>query len=102
MNIFQRHYTKLRKIIQLRKNSRNRAVLQFLQALDFDAVHIRKALLALNGIKPYSLMNGHEISAANFYNTLHDVRKNPLAKTLVADSLGLKPEDLWPEKKEAA
>ena len=95
MNLFKKAiYTKLNKIIQ-GETARNKAAVKCLKELGFPMKRIRKSLLELNEIHIPSLSNG--VSNACVYNTLSGLRKNEKAMRILASSVGLEVEELFPE-----
>lgn len=95
MNWLKRIFsTTLNKSIQ--EKSRNQAVLECLRALEFGAVEIRQALVGLNRIRVKDLAKIDGISAVTIYNTIKGRRTSPKAQELIAQSLNLSVEDLFP------
>ena len=77
------------------KNERNRAVRSYLSRRGFFVPDIRRALLALNGIKPKDLAELSGVSRPAVTNTLKGIRSNPKVKETVARILGLEEEEIW-------
>jgi hypothetical protein len=95
MNIFKRlFHTTPDKSIQA--ENRNKAALECLKALEFGAVEIRQALVGLNRIKVKELARVDGVSAVTIYNTIKGRRTSPKAQELIAQSLNLSVEDLFP------
>jgi len=88
--------TKVNKNYQ--EENRNRAALECLLALAYGRVEIVKALIDLNRIRVKDLAAKDGISAVTFYNTINGRRTNPKAMELIASSLALSVDDLFPEK----
>ncbi len=86
----------LNKIIQTHNGNRNLAAMLCLVELGYEPQDIRQAIFDLNRIKVKELVNGHGISAPTLYNTLRGARANELAKTLLADSVGLEVGQFFP------
>ena len=59
---------------------------------------IRLALVRLNGLDMSKLADG--VSTSTLYNTLKGVRSNRIARDKLAEALGLKKEELFPEMEE--
>ena len=74
---------------------RNRAALSVLWDLGFDRGKARKALIDLNEIRLAALANG--ITKPTLYATLYGTTENRKAKEILAGSLGLKIEEMFPE-----
>lgn len=97
MSLFPRFKnTMLSKIIQ--GQSRNRATLNFLKALEYPMPEIRGALLKLNGIQVTDLVDGHNISVTTLYAVIAGIRRNQLSRMIVADALGFHVPELFPEE----
>lgn len=77
------------------KNEKNRAVRSYLIRRGFFVPEIRRALLALNGIKPKDLAELAGVSRPAVTNTLKGVRSNPKVMETVARILGLEQEEIW-------
>lgn len=93
--------TKFRNIIQ-GKTSRNRALLQCLQELDLPPKKIQKIILDVNDIHIPSLANG-DVCQATLYGVINGQRtRNKMAKKILADSVGLKVEEFFPDDGRAA
>ena len=88
--------TKVNKNYQ--EENRNRAALECLLALAYGRVEIVKALIDLNRIRVKDLAAKDGISAVTFYNTINGRRTNPKAMELIASSLTLPVEALFPER----
>ena len=97
MNRLRRQFNKLNKIIQ-GENRRNRVALDGLRELGFSMPEIRKALIDLNGINIRRLGNG-EVSVPTLYNTVKGKRVNEAAMSILADSLRLQKDELFPSDK---
>ena len=96
MNLFKKiKHSTLKKIMQS-SDGRNRAALYCLLQLGFTPTEIRPALMKLNRIKIKTLVDGHRISIFSLYNTVNGVQPSPLAKRLIARSLGLGIDELFP------
>ena len=76
--------------------NRNKRVLDCLRALEFGAVEIRQALVGLNRIKVKDLARVDGVSAVTIYNTIKGRRTSPKAQELIAQSLGLTVNELFP------
>jgi lambda repressor-like predicted transcriptional regulator len=98
MSWFKKIFTPPNKSIQ--GENRNRAALRCLQVLAFGQVEIRKALVELNGVKVKNLARVDGVSAATIYNTIRGRRSSPKAKELLAASLSLGVDDLFPNVSE--
>jgi hypothetical protein len=97
MSWFQKIFNiKLNKSFQ--EENRNRAALECLLALAYGRVEIVKALIDLNRIRVKDLAAKDGISAVTFYNTINGRRTNAKAMELIASSLSLSVDDLFPEK----
>ena len=95
MNFLKRTtYTKLNKIIQ-GESVRNRAMVNCLKELGFPVKLIRKSVLDLNEIQIATLANG--VSVPSLYNTLNGERKNQECMKILASSVGLGVDELFPE-----
>jgi hypothetical protein len=94
----------LQKIFNIKLNksfqeeNRNRAALECLLALAYGRVEIVKALIDLNRIRVKDLAAKDGVSAVTFYNTINGRRSNSKAMELIASSLSLSVDDLFPEK----
>ena len=87
--------SRLLRIIQ-GNHSRNRAALQCLLTLGYPADRARKSILDLNNVKIPALANG--VSVAVLYQTRNGENKtNTEAKRILASSVGLEVEELFPE-----
>lgn len=84
----------------IQEKSRNKAVLECLRALEFGAVEIRQALVGLNRVKVKDLAKIDGVSAVTIYNTIKGRRTSPKAQELIAQSLNLSVEDLFPKEVE--
>lgn len=80
----------------IQAKSRNKAALECLRALEFGAVEIRQALVGLNGIRVKELARVDGVSAVTIYNTIKGRRTSPKAQELIAQSLNLSVDDLFP------
>ena len=89
---------KLNKIIQgeNHREKRNRLALSALRRIGFSPPEIRKGLIVLNGINVHELAKEEGISSPSLYNTVKGIRENPRAKEILAGTLGLEQEDLFP------
>jgi hypothetical protein len=97
MSWFQKIFNiKLNKSFQ--EENRNRAALECLLALAYGRVEIVKALIDLNRIRVKDLAAKDGVSAVTFYNTINGRRTNAKAMELIASSLSLSVDDLFPEK----
>lgn len=76
--------------------NRNRTALSGLRALNYPESRIRKALADLNGIDLMKVGNG-AVSTPTIYSTVKGKSDNNKARSILARSLGLKEEELFPE-----
>jgi len=77
------------------KTHPNRLALQILRDLGFAMPEIRKALIDLNAVKIRQL-NG-AIPKHTFYAVIRGTRQNPVAMEILAQTLNLKVEELFPD-----
>ena len=101
MKIFSKIFNnRLNKIIQAQndREKMNRAAFEFLSSLGFSLPEIRKALVVLNGVNICELAKEDGISLATMYNTMKGTRESPKAKEILAGTLGLEQEDLFPRR----
>jgi hypothetical protein len=95
MNIFKRlFFTCVTKSIQ--PKNRNKAAVESLLALEFGIVEIRQALVGLNRIRVKELAKIDGVSAVTIYNTIKGRRTSPKTQELIAQSLNLSVDDLFP------
>ena len=78
-----------------RKNHHNRAALKKLKKLGFPMHKIRRALLELNDLN-IILLADRKVSGPTIYNTIRGDKTNTKAQSIIAKSLGLKREELFP------
>lgn len=78
------------------KNHKNFTALKGLKKLKFPMAEIRRALLQLNDLNIIILANGH-VSGPTIYGTISGDNKNLKAQTLIAEALGVKREELFPD-----
>ena len=101
MNLFRPNiHSRLNKIVQAESN-RNRVVLLCCLAAGFPIKNTRKSLFVLNEINVRKLGNG-EVSSPSLYNTRNGARGHGRAREILADSLGLETEELFPEGADSA
>lgn len=75
---------------------RNRVALDCMRSLGFGAVESRQALVGLNRLKVKDLAKVDGVSAVTIYSTLAGRRTSPKAMELIAKSLDLGVEELFP------
>ncbi|MFH1618444.1 MAG: hypothetical protein ABIG11_00910 [bacterium] len=88
-------FNRLKKILQGETKS-NRLVLEAMKNGRYPMSRIRKTLLELNDVNLQELANG-KIGVVTLYNTVRGLSPNEQAREMVAESLGLKVKEVFPD-----